>query len=250
MTRTLAATLLLISLVPSLAADSLERLAADYKLAIEIARKPIHQALSRRPLTARPASPAALRRYQPLLLTEWRYYPKPLIRRSRLRRLVLCSGLAWGGQRRQAVPDFAGNALYLDVSHRSEAYLRHVLHHEFFHVIDYADDGQVYRDASWLKLNPPSFRYGRGGQFVRQSSAAACTHPRAGFLNAYQMSGVEEDKAELFAYLLQRHRVALGFIAGDERLQRKVAHLKQLLARFCPQLDRSYWQAVARRRKR
>ena len=49
------------------------------------------------------------------------------------------------------------------VEHYSRTYQRHAFHHEFFHIIDYRDDGQVYSDSRWARLNPQTFRYGDGG---------------------------------------------------------------------------------------
>ena len=82
-------------------------------------------------------------------------------------------------------------------------YLCRVLHHEFFHIIDYRDDGDVYEDKAWAALNRPGFHYGTGGKNAQHvASARELTEKFPGFLNYYATTGVEEDKAEVFANLI------------------------------------------------
>ena len=50
-----------------------------------------------------------------------------------------------------------GSSYDLDVGTNDQpaSYLRKVIHHEFFHVIDYCDDGLLYEDDGWKSLNRP-----------------------------------------------------------------------------------------------
>ncbi len=77
------------------------------------------------------AEPGDADNYCELLANEFLIYPPSLIRVCRLKRIVLCSGLAVGGQSRAAVPDFEHGALYLDVLRGgySRYYQRLVIHH-------------------------------------------------------------------------------------------------------------------------
>ncbi len=63
--------------------------------------------------------------------------------------VVRARELTFAGQRRNAIPDFEHDTLYLDVSRGaySKSYFRKVIHHEFFHIIDYRDDGSLYNDG-------------------------------------------------------------------------------------------------------
>ena len=107
------------------------------------------------------AEASQLDRYFSTFGQEFLIYPPSLFRQSRLKRIVLCRGLSFAGQGRAAVPDYEHDALYYDVvsGDYSRVYQRHAIHHEFFHVIDYKDDGEVYSDARWARLNPETFRY-------------------------------------------------------------------------------------------
>ena len=187
-------------------------------------------------------------RYLPLLVREFSVYPVAFIKRSQLKRIVVCKDLAFEGQHRAAIPDFAGNTLYLDCQRgqHSATYQRSVIHHEFFHLVDYRDDGLVYQDESWSALNRPNFKYGKGGRAVQNDlSQSAIRKPTAGFLTNYSMSGVEEDKAELFAHLIVNAKTVELAQASDEVLDSKVAQLKAGLRSFCEQLDAAFWQRVA-----
>ena len=109
--------------------------------------------------------------------------------------MVLCKELSFAGQRRNAIPDCEHETLYLDVSRGSysKTYLRGVIHHEFFHIIDFRDDGSVYQDKRWKALNPEKFRYGSGGRTVQDlAKTSVLTDKYPGFLNHYSTTGVEE----------------------------------------------------------
>lgn len=172
------------------------------------------------------------------------------MKQSQLKRVVLCNELYFAGQRRNAVPDFEHDTLYLDVSRGSynKSYLRKVMHHEFFHIIDYRDDGDLYQDEQWSALNPPGFKYGSGGdnaQDLRDTSVFTDKFP--GFLNHYSTTGVEEDKAEMFANLIVAHAYVEGRIQKDAVLREKLKLLEKLLLRFCPDMNGEFWNKISRR---
>jgi hypothetical protein len=180
------------------------------------------------------------------VLAEFLVYPPDLIRRSRLRRIILCRSLSFAGQDRSALTDYDHDELYLDVvkGEYNRFYQREVIHHEFFHIIDYQDDGQVYSDDHWARLNPESVRYGDGGTKIQDNPLSGLPTDIPGFLSSYAMSGVEEDKAELFAHMMTEYAVVSKRAATDNVLREKVSALKALLARFCPEMDDTFWNGV------
>ena len=105
-------------------------------------------------ISAASAGAADIDDYCDLLIQEFMLYPLGVIQRSRLERIVLCRDLAFNGQQRAAVPDFEHSTLYLDVVRGTydRNYQRHVIHHEFFHIIDYQDDGELYSDPRWCAV--------------------------------------------------------------------------------------------------
>jgi len=168
---------------------------------------------------------------------EFKDYPRQLFERAGCTRIVLCTKLAYAGQLRAAIPDWGHNTLYIDTQRgaKSPGYPEHVLHHEFFHLIDHADDGDVYNDPTWSALNPSGFRYGNGGvnaQTTRNTGALTDSIP--GFLTHYATTGVEEDKAELFAFSIT-HKVYINArVQTDTTLAVKLLRLKAILKNLCP----------------
>lgn len=168
---------------------------------------------------------------------EFKDYPRQLFERAGCNRIVLCTKLAYAGQLRAAIPDWEHNTLYIDTQRgaKSPGYPEHVLHHEFFHLIDHADDGDVYSDATWNALNPIGFRYGNGGinaQTTRNTGALTDSIP--GFLTHYATTGVEEDKAELFAFSITHKDYIATRIRTDTTLAAKMTRLQAILNNLCP----------------
>jgi hypothetical protein len=195
------------------------------------------------------AAPATIASYLPILASELELYPRAAIEKSALRRIILCDELTFAGQRRTAVPDLENNDLYFDVARGryDEHYTRSVIHHEFFHIIDYRDDGELYADQSWAELNLPSFAYGTGGKNAQgDSSASLMSNDRPGFLNSYSMAGVEEDKAEVFANMIVHGKLLAERAAADPVLHAKMQFMKELLAKFCTEINEEFWDATGK----
>jgi hypothetical protein len=192
--------------------------------------------------------PEELARYTPLFAAEFGLYPADVIRRAQLERIVLCKDLSYGGQLRGAIPDFEGKTLYLDAVRGIEksTYLRKVIHHDFFHMIDYRDDGNLYSDKQWEALNPAGFHYGTGGANAQGDPLSSVLTDRyPGFLNSYSKTGVEEDKAEMFANLMVEPNYVERRCRSDSVVRTKVAALKRLLARFSAEVDEQFWSRVS-----
>ncbi len=196
------------------------------------------------------ASPGELQPYLDFFADEFCRYPPELIARTKLKRVVFCKRLAFDGQLRNAIPDYEHDALYYDVSrgNHSRNYQRSVIHHEFFHVIDYQDDGDVYRDERWAKMLPLDFRYGRGGRGSQNDSKMSLFDESVpGFLTHYSTTGVEEDKAELFAHMIINPAYVAERSAKEPLLQAKVDRMKSLLSEFCPEMNAGFWRETERR---
>lgn len=227
--------------------EALDAISRRYQIAVEPIGAEFTVETRHGPITGRPASEKELAAYVPLFFDEFSIYPAEFVRRSRLERIVLCVGLAFDGQRRSAIPDYEHDTLYLDATRerRDPRYLRKVIHHECFHVVDYRDDGEVYRDDGWLALHPKGFQYGTGGRNAQgQAGTSLLTDKYPGFLNHYSTTGVEEDKAELFANLIVEPAHVAARMKADPVIAAKVERMKTLLAEFCPELDEAFWERI------
>jgi hypothetical protein len=198
------------------------------------------------------AAPKAVQRYARLLHTEFGGYPPSAVRRTGLKRIVLCADLSFGGQKRTAIPDFEHDTLYLDIERASydRNYQIQVLHHEFFHVIDYADDGRVYEDKDWASLNPSDFAYGSGGrnaQDVADTNVLTDRYP--GFLNHYSTTGVEEDKAEIFARLIIQPSIVKQRAESDPVLHAKIEKMESLVRAFNDEMNEDFWEGFSKLRR-
>src|SRR5690606_19670716 len=117
-----------------------------------------------------------------------------------LQRIVLCEDLREDVRAIPSLPNYR-HTLLLDVG-APPGFLRRLIHHESFHFVDLADDGTVQRDPTWEALNPPGFVYGHGGRSMRDPAASEPDPALTGFVTRYAQAALEEDKAEVFAFMM------------------------------------------------
>lgn len=160
-----------------------------------------------------------------IVIEELSRYPGGFLRAHRFRRVLLCSGLEEAGVKIPSLPNLE-QSLVLDVD-APDAFLRRLLHHEVFHFMDYTADDQVTRDPEWEALNDRYFVYGFGGRFMRDGATSRFGSGGAGFVTEYAKSGLEEDKAETFAFLLVSPGSMQRQTQRDPRLDAKARHLRQ-----------------------
>ena len=213
----------------------LSQLARAYGLRVVVADGPLRVESTHGVILAKRADNRELRIYREIFREELSRYPVEFIRKTELRRFVLCKGLSFNGQERYAIPDFEHDTIYLnlerplglswDPSGAFELYRRKVFHHELYHQIDWKDDGLLYRDDAWAKLNPRSFRYGPGGINMRGASCSLLTHEIPGFVTQYATAGVEEDKAEVYANLMANNAALTELACADALVATKVEAL-------------------------
>jgi hypothetical protein len=232
---------------PAAPLPDLQQIAKLYKIEIVASEARFSVANTYGRIEGNCAAAESLASYARLFAPEFTLYPQELVARSQLKRVVLCTDLFFAGQRRNAVPDFEHDTIYLDVSRGSysKPYLREVIHHEFFHVIDFRDDGELYHDASWEALNPADFKYGNGGRNAQDiDTTSVLTDKWPGFLNHYSTTGVEEDKAEMFAHMIVDSAYVEQRAKNDRVIEAKVARMKALLVSFCPEMNQQFWEKV------
>ena len=232
--------------------EPFEKVAKEYNIEIIAANGPFQVSVVTGLIDGKEANHRLLESYAGLFVPEFTLYPPALISRVGLKRVVLCERLSYDGQPRAAIPDFVHHRLYLDVklARTGTTYLRKVLHHEFFHIIDLRDDGRLYSDDRWLLLNPNSFKYGDGGQNAQHlSSTSRLTNEFPGFLNHYSTTGVEEDKAEIFANMMVDPEYIAKRVNDDRVLSTKVERIKELLEKLCPEMNGEFWQKVSKTKR-
>lgn len=231
--------------------EKLADLAKKYRISIIVKDVRFELKIYDGVLSGKAANIQDLTSYLRILDSEWRLYPVDLITRSNLRRIVLCSDLSFAGLDCTGLPDFGRADLYLNVSCARDdpLFLRKCIHHEFFHIIDY-QNGTLGADERWSRLLPKGVKYGKGGRYAQDNPEASWIRSDLpGFLNTYSMSGVDEDKAEVFANMVANSRVFKEMASRDIRLRKKAELMKEFLQTFCPSLDDSFWDAARKLRR-
>jgi hypothetical protein len=237
-------------------ASALEKIGRTYDLRIVTATHdfPVRPSLPK--IACQSADGELLDAYVRLFAEEFTLYPPELMVRARLKRVVLCAALSYDGQPRAAIPDYAHDTYYLDICRirrgiSGQPYLRTVLHHDLFHFLDYRDDGKLYADDRWDALQPKGFRYGTGGINAQKvKGTGSLTDRTTGFLTHYATTGVEEDKAEVFTYLVVDPEYVEDRARKDPVVKAKAARIKEILRAFCPSMNDAFWDRVRARAKK
>ncbi|GAA0345557.1 hypothetical protein GCM10009092_07550 [Bowmanella denitrificans] len=175
--------------------------------------------------------------------------PPAVLRLSGLDKVAFVRALSVGPQPRAAVPDYIHEVLYYDVDAPGDAYLRHVVHHEFYHMLEQQLYGSAYyKDPLWHSLNPDGFVYGNGGAYARDSSVSVFSHPHPGFVNGYAMSGLEEDKAEIWAIIWaqQSWQAVETLVEIDSILQAKIRLLTAQVQCQAPEMANTWPDYIQR----
>ena len=178
--------------------------------------------------------------------------PDGFLHRSALRRVLLCGNLSEARRPVPSLPNYR-NTLLIDV-HAPREYLRRLLHHEVFHFSDLADDGDVIRDDAWEALNAPTASYGHGGRALREPNGSllldgsAGSEQLPGFVSLYATAAVEEDKAEVFAFMLTAPDAIASMAARDPVIARKVQRMKAMVQALSEDMDDRYWLRLQRTR--
>jgi hypothetical protein len=173
--------------------------------------------------------------YLPLFFREFSLYPLSFIKNLRLRSIFLVNSLDFSThtytQYRAAVPDYSEDtmAMIYCCKERRADYICNVIHHELFHFIDQIMYGNLYRkDREWMGFNVEGFEYGEGGavnRIWRPLDPAI-----KGFLNYYSTTGIEEDKAEVFSFLINKPEEVKNNTCSI--LQKKMDYIKYMMGLF------------------
>ena len=170
--------------------------------------------------------------YTPLLFMEFWIYGKSFIKKSKLKQINLVHNIEYTNfeytQERAGCPEYdETKSITYAINEKNLAYIRIVLHHEFFHYIDFSDD-LSYDDDEWEKLNQKGFTYGEGGDSEREW--IKLEKNQVGFINHYSTSALAEDRAEIYQYLISCPDEAIN--NNDIIVGKKAKRIQQFLNNF------------------
>lgn len=189
-----------------------------------------------------------------LFIQEWSKYPPEWTKATNLQTINLIKDYKYNymgnKQARAAAPMNYLRTMIYDIGYaNSELYMRHVIHHEYVHYFEEFYYGDVYhQDATWASYNTPGFKYGNGGGSCYEEGNSCVTgeHPAQGFVTGYAMSGIEEDKAELYGYLFEtsEYKKLQEWMQTDAVLKRKHDYYVGLIGRVVSGMDATYFANI------
>jgi hypothetical protein len=191
----------------------------------------------------------SLKTYGAIMIDEWSKYPTDWVANSNLEYMVFIKNL-YINFYRGATPDPVGHALYYDPVYDTtygDKYARETLHHEYDHLIEYNYfNSYNHSDPTWLSLNPSGFQYGNGGASCYSGGCPFGEHAVQCFASGYATSGIEEDKAEVYAYLMasESHQDLKSWLPSDACLANKVNNYKQFIASHSPEMSSAYFDQI------
>jgi hypothetical protein len=173
-----------------------------------------------------------------LIFLELDRYPTRLLQRMALFEIIVCESLRADGEPRVMTFNLVSGTLYVDcrILEYPRVFAQRVLHHEVFHLIDYRDDGNVYADEEWFRLNPRNFEYLKSVSkaTAKYGDLTALNVSQPGLLSGYSAVSLEEDKAELFSFMVVDPRMVERQCAQDTVVSAKAARIRAILNSFGP----------------
>jgi hypothetical protein len=200
--------------------------------------------------TISPYQSILIERFTNVLLTEFNKYPVDFILSSGLKEIAFVANLRVGRQRRIAMPESDTRTLYFDVNYPGarDEYCSHAIHHELFHLVYFEIHSSFYyKDPEWLALNYPTFRYkGGGGLAYGNYQVFKKQKPASGFITPYATYGLEEDMAEVFAFLMTRDGFPIisYWTQVDDILSNKAQYILRLMSSRSPEFNMKYLKRI------
>jgi hypothetical protein len=186
----------------------------------------------------------------PALKTALAKYPREVPHAAGLFKVIFGANLKASGIHIGGYSYPPSRALILEIENGDKrAFKSRTMHHEIFHLIDRAILGQFARqDPGWLRLNGPAFKgyqIGDGWNWMAQQNGQPKPVADKGFVSPYSMSSVQEDKAEVFALLMEDPAALANMAQSDPIIRAKADRIKQLVHQASPKMDRKFFEKLA-----
>ena len=185
-----------------------------------------------------PATSNDLNFFLPLLALELSLYPKSFITKLQLKQIIICNSLIFHTQHNEmykaAFPDCTPgtNAMIYCAKERDVNYIRVFIHHELFHYFDEVGKNVYKSKELWDMFNPKGYSYGMTGDFAGEGKYKELDQKYSYyFFTQYSQSGIEEDKAEVFTWLINSG-LSMQELGMKEGLIGKCVSIKIMLEEF------------------
>ena len=184
-----------------------------------------------------------------LIKKEIDVYPIEFINNSGLKFIMICDELTLNDSEVIGVApghyDQSPGVFYLSANElkdvknnpRVKSMLKHVFHHEFYHIID-AQLTNVIIDNQWEKINKQNYSK------VELSGDLNLDNSINGFVTQYARNNQNEDKAELFAMLITKNSEVKKLLNDDKVLFDKTKLLISRLKSISPSINKNFWNKL------
>ena len=195
----------------------------------------------------RPLSPEETTRLEEVLSHAFSKYPPAMMNLYLDRVCVMKSmkfyGLPYGGTNYQHTVYLSDDT---DNPWFSDEYIEQVFHHEFSSIL-LRDFPSYFDKARWLEVNPPSFRYGKGGaEAISHGMSSMALDPsliEQGFLSQYSTASVEEDINVVAQYLFTGSREFWRVVELNDRIREKTSILINFYHKIDPVFTESHFRS-------
>ena len=184
-----------------------------------------------------------------LLKKEIDVYPIEFINNSGLKFIMICEVLTLNESKVVGVApghyDQSPGVFYISAkllkdgknNPRVKSMLKHVFHHEFYHIID-SQLTNVIIDNQWERINKNKYsKVEISGDLNLDSSIN-------GFITQYARNNQNEDKAELFAMLITKNSEVKKLLNKDKVLFDKTKLLIFRLKSISPSINKDFWNKL------
>ncbi|HZV02710.1 MAG TPA: putative zinc-binding metallopeptidase [Planctomycetota bacterium] len=178
-----------------------------------------------------PAGDEAVRASLPVIEAELARYPSAVFARAHFERLVIARWVKINERPVGGAACLNEGTVILGIGGPGgvdEAWLRRSVHHEVFHMMDRAITATVDDSWAWNGLNAHGFEY------VGLESYPSA--PDQGFVSGYSMSAGNEDRAEIFSYLMNDPKLVALRASMDGIVRAKVDCLVRVVRERYPEL--------------
>ena len=184
-----------------------------------------------------------------LIKKEIDVYPIEFINNSGLKFIMICETLILNESQVVGVApghyDQSPGVFYISANQlkdvknnpKVQSMLKHVFHHEFYHIID-SQLTNVIIDNQWEKINKIEY------SSVDISGDLNLDNSINGFVTQYARNNQNEDKAELFAMLMTKNSDVKQLLNKDKVLFNKAKLLISRLKSISPSINKNFWNKL------
>ena len=181
------------------------------------------------------------------IIKEIKIYPISFLDKSGLKFILLCDKITDGGVNPVGIApghyDKTPGVFFVNISEinshkeNKKNVLRHVFHHEFYHIID-TTLTTILIDSQWDRINNQEY----SKDLIVDSNRIDNTVK--GYISKYSRNSAAEDKAELFAFMISQHKDFKKTLSNDKVLLEKSKLMISRLKSLSKDINKNFWKKL------